>query len=222
MPDLVLPTATALALGALHSLAPDHLTAVSAIVSRRPGWRRAMKLGARWGVGHSAAVVAVGGALVLAGLRLPARFTPLAELAVGITLIVLGALTLARARRVHGHWHEHDGERHWHLHSHATRETHDHSHGALLGIGLLHGLAGSGAVLILIPSAVSGSAAGSLLFLGAFALGTIVAMSVCAAVAGAIMSAAARFSTSLHRGVMRLAGAASGAVGVWWLTLLGA
>ncbi|HJU66361.1 MAG TPA: sulfite exporter TauE/SafE family protein [Gemmatimonadaceae bacterium] len=221
MRDLFLPAATALTLGALHSLAPDHLTAVSAIVSRQPGWRRAMGLGARWGVGHSLAVVAVGGVLVLAGLELPARFTPLAEIVVGIALVVLSALTLVRALRVHGHWHTHHGKRHWHLHSHALQDTHDHSHRALLGIGLLHGLAGSGAVVILIPSA-TGSAGRSLLFLSAFALGTIIAMSVCAAVAGAIMGVAARSSMVLHRGVMVLAALATGAVGLWWLVRGGA
>jgi sulfite exporter TauE/SafE len=212
---LLIPTA--LALGALHAFGPDHIAAVSVFVSRRPSWRRAFGLGARWGIGHSLTVVIVGGLLAVAGLRLPERFAPLAERVVGVTLIVIGLFAVVRAFRLHGHWHEHDGVRHWHVHSHRTGEGHEHDHGALLGIGMLHGLAGTGALVVALPVAVADSATGALIFLIAFGIGTIVAMSLFSAAAGWALAATTRASAQLHRSAGVLAGLASVIVGVWWV-----
>lgn len=220
MTSLPLLIPTAVALGALHSFAPDHLAAVSVFVSRRPSWRRALGLGARWGLGHSLTVVVVGGALALSGLHLPDRFAPVVERVVGITLIGLGVLALARAMRVHGHWHEHEGVRHWHLHTHRGRggqEGHDHDHRALLGIGMLHGLAGSGALVVALPVAITGSRGGALVFLMAFGLGTIVAMALFSAAAGWVLGVTTRTSARLHRTAIAAAGALSTGVGLWWV-----
>ncbi len=133
-------------------------------------------------------------------------------------LIVLGVLSIGRARKLHGHWHEHQGTRHWHVHSHLEQAGHDHSHGALVGIGMLHGLAGTGALVIGLPAAVAGSVGRSLVFLVSFGIGTTVAMALFGAAAGYLVGAAARASAMLHRGAVTLAGAASVAVGIWWIT----
>jgi sulfite exporter TauE/SafE len=203
-------------LGALHAFGPDHIAAVSVFVSRRPSWRRAFGLGARWGVGHSLSVVLVGGVLAVAGLRLPERFEPLAERAVGVVLIVLGILAVVRALKLHGHWHEHGDVRHWHVHSHRDGEGHEHDHGALLGIGMLHGLAGTGALVVALPVAVADSATSALIFLTSFGIGTVVAMALFSAAAGWVLGATTRASVRLHRGAIVLAGAASVVVGIWW------
>jgi sulfite exporter TauE/SafE len=208
---------TALVLGAIHSFAPDHLAAVSVFVSRRPSWRNALGLGARWGLGHSLTVVLVGGALALSGLRLPERFESTAERAVGVVLVVLGIFAISRAMKVHGHWHEHEGTHHWHLHSHRGSEAHVHDHGALMGIGMLHGLAGTGALVVALPVAIGGSRAGALIFLIAFGLGTILSMSLFSAAAGWLLSATANVSRNVHRGAIVLAGLASVGVGIWWM-----
>lgn len=208
---------TALVLGAMHSFAPDHLAAVSVFVSRRPSWRRALGLGARWGLGHSLTVVVVGGVLALSGLRLPERFAPLAERAVGVVLIVLGLFALSRALKLHGHWHEHDGERHWHLHTHRGGAGHEHDHGALMGIGMLHGLAGTGALVVALPVAIAGSSGSALVFLVAFGVGTIVSMSLFSAAAGWLLSATTHASQRLHRGAIAAAGLLSIGVGMWWM-----
>jgi hypothetical protein len=149
--------ATALLLGVAHSFAPDHLAAIGVFVSRRPQWRRALAIGARWGVGHSMVIVVVGGALVLTGWRFPDRLAPVVEGIVGVTLVAIGIMALVRALRVHGHWHEHDGVAHWHLHSHRTSEEHDHVHQAAFGMGMLHGLAGTGALVVALPLAATES-----------------------------------------------------------------
>lgn len=208
---------TALVLGAIHSFAPDHLAAVSVFVSRRPSWRNALGLGARWGIGHSLTVVLVGGVLALSGLRLPERFETTAERAVGVVLIALGLFAIARAIKLHGHWHEHHGDSHWHLHSHRTSERHEHDHRALMGIGMLHGLAGTGALVVALPVAIAGSRAGALIFLLAFGLGTIVSMSLFSAAAGWLLSATSNVSRRMHRGAIVFAGLLSVGVGIWWM-----
>lgn len=212
---------TALALGALHSFAPDHLAAVSVFVSRRPSWRNALRLGARWGVGHSLTVVVVGGTLALSGLHLPAYVAPLAERLVGVTLIALGLFAIARALRIHGHWHDHDGTRHWHLHSHLKGPQHEHDHGALMGIGMLHGLAGTGALVVMLPVTVASSRVGALTFLIAFGIGTICSMALFSAAAGWVLSTTTRASDRLHRAVVVLAGLGSAGVGAWWIAVGG-
>ncbi len=218
---MVHPTAvivvTALTAGALHACGPDHLAAVSVFVSRRPSRRRALALGARWGAGHTVSLLLLGGLVALSGLQLPQRLGPVAERLVGVVLIALGCVGLLRAVRIHGHWHLHDGEGHWHLHSHRTQPTHDHEHRALFGIGMLHGLAGTGAVVVLVPVAALHSPARAFLFLAVFGVGTIVSMALLSALAGSVLHATARRSPRAHQALAVTASAASIAVGLWWL-----
>jgi sulfite exporter TauE/SafE len=212
---------TALVLGAAHSFAPDHLAAIGVFVSRRPQWRTALAIGARWGVGHSVVILLAGGALVLTGWRLPDDFAPAIERIVGVTLIVLGVLALARALRIHSHLHRHDGVAHWHLHSHRRAEQHDHTHPAALGMGMLHGLAGTGALVIALPLAATESASLALAYLVTFGVGTTLAMAAVGAVAGWAARRAAHRSLMLMRAMASVAGLGSVAVGVWWAIAAG-
>jgi sulfite exporter TauE/SafE len=207
---------TALVLGAAHSLAPDHLAAVGVFVSRRPQWRRALTIGARWGIGHSAVILVVGGALVLTGWRFPDQFAPAVERLVGVTLIALGVVALVRAFRVHGHLHEHDGVPHWHLHSHRRSDQHNHMHHAALGMGVLHGLAGTGALVIALPLAALESAPVTLAYLLAFGVGTTAAMAAFGAVAGWAVRRAEHRSVALLRATASIAALGSVVVGMWW------
>jgi sulfite exporter TauE/SafE len=218
--------ATALVLGAAHSFAPDHLAAIGVFVSRRPDWRRALTIGAGWGVGHSLVIALVGGALVLTGWRFPAHFAPMMERLVGVTLIVLGIVALARAGalwagRVHAHVHEHEGAVHWHLHSHRRTDSHDHAHRAALGIGMLHGLAGTGALVIALPFAAADSVPLALAYLVAFGIGTTFAMATFGGIAGWAVRRAGGRSTSVLRAAASFAALASVVVGVWWTLAAG-
>ena len=208
--------AAALVLGAQHSFGPDHLAAVSAFVSRKPSPRHAAGLGARWALGHSATILLVGGAIILSGLRLPVRFAPLAERLVGVVLIMVGLSAIWRAWRLHAHLHTHEGTTHFHVHSHAASPAHDHSHGALFGIGMLHGLAGTGALVALIP-AFTDSRLDGLIFLVVFGLGTVISMSLFGASAGQLLQMAVARRAPLQRAALATAGLASVIVGAWWL-----
>ena len=86
---------------------------------------------------------------------------PYAEVALLLVTAFWG-VALWRAYRLHGHWHEHGDTRHWHVHSHRHDESHEHGHAALLGIGMLHGLAGTGALVVMLPLTVGGSPSRSL------------------------------------------------------------
>ena len=210
---------TALLLGAAHAFAPDHLAAIGVFVSRRPHWRRALAIGTRWGVGHSVVILMVGGVLVLTGWRFPAALTPWVERLVGVTLIAVGVAALVRALRVHGHRHDHDGVAHWHLHSHRRSEHHDHVHHAALGMGMLHGLAGTGALVIALPLAVTESAPLALGFLLAFGVGTIVAMAVFGVVAGWAVRGGGQRSPKLVRATASVAALTSVLIGAWWVVV---
>jgi sulfite exporter TauE/SafE len=212
---------TALVLGAAHSFAPDHLAAIGVFVSRRPEWRRAVTIGAGWGVGHSCVIALVGGALVLTGWRFPPDFAPMVERLVGVTLIVIGVVAIARAMRVHAHVHDHDGTTHWHLHSHRATESHDHSHRAALGIGMLHGLAGTGALVIALPFTAAESVPLALAYLVTFGVGTTLAMAAFGGIAGWAVRRAGRRSTTVLRAAASFAALASVVVGVWWTLAAG-
>jgi cytochrome c biogenesis protein CcdA len=173
-------------------------------------------LGARWGAGHSLTILLLGSALVWSGARVPVGWEMLVERLVGATLIVVGLASIWRAGHAPRRWHEHDGVRH--AHAPALRGMrHERDHRALLGIGMLHGVAGTGALVIAIPLSAGSTPAKSMVFLASFGLGTILAMSMVAALIGALLGRAARLSSGVERALRVAAGAGSIAVGTWWL-----
>ena len=212
---VITPSVTAVAgigllLGLRHALEPDHLAAVSTLATRQSRLWPAARLGIAWGVGHTAAVGAVSLAVVGLGITLPPRLWPAAELGVATLLIALGASVVWRyARgRWHIHRHTHGTAPHLHLHSHAAGGAHEHVHSAgdvqrSLGFGLLHGLAGSAAVIVLLVAAAP-TAALRIAYVAAFGLGTIVGMlGVSFALGGVVRMASgrgARWATGLHLG----------------------
>jgi len=199
-----------LLLGFRHAFEPDHLAAVSTLATRQGRLLDACRLGLAWAVGHTVSVGIVVGAIILLGLRLPDRLWPVADFLVALLLIALGASVILRYAR--GHWHlhvhTHDAGPHLHLHSHAHGATHVHAHPRgdarrSLGFGLLHGLAGSAAILVLLVAAAPTRAAQLAYFL-AFAAGTMIGMLLVSfSLAGVVRLASgrgARWATALHVG----------------------
>ena len=199
-----------LLLGFRHAFEPDHLAAVSTLATRQGKLLDACRLGVAWAVGHSLSVGVVVGAVMLFGLQLPRRLWPAADFLVGLLLIGLGASVLVRyvRGRWHLHVHAHDGGPHLHLHSHAHDAAHAHAHPQgdarrSLGFGLLHGLAGSAAILVLLVAAAPTRTAQLTYFL-AFAAGTMLGMLLVSfSLAGLVRLASgrgARWATVLHLG----------------------
>src|SRR5262249_44727502 len=145
------------------------------------------------------------------------------ERLVGLMLIGIGAWALRKAFRVHAHEHEHDGERHLHLHTHIHKQAHDqpaahahHTHAAL-GIGILHGLAGSSHFLAVLPLLALPSKTQAVGYLTAFAFGTVVSMATFSTVMGLLAQRFAQNGVKLYRGLMCLCSFAAIAVGCFWL-----
>src|SRR5438067_1586107 len=77
-----------------HATDPDHVIAVSTIVTQQRNSKRAALIGIAWGLGHTATIFAVGSAIILFGLVIPARMGLAMELSVGLMLILLGGWNL--------------------------------------------------------------------------------------------------------------------------------
>jgi ABC-type nickel/cobalt efflux system permease component RcnA len=169
-------------LGMRHALEPDHLAAVSVLVSERGGARRGALLGAVWGFGHTIALFVVGIVLAALHARMPDQLSDLFEVGVAIMLIVLGIDAIRRARRqgsegppmVHGHLrtvHAHPGPP---AHVHVGRFT--FARRPLL-VGIVHGLAGSGSLTAFVLAGLPSTTA-RLAYIALFGLGSVVSMTI--------------------------------------------
>jgi ABC-type nickel/cobalt efflux system permease component RcnA len=195
----VIVVLVAFLLGLRHASDPDHLVAVSTLVAgtKERAARAAAVLGAAWSAGHATTLILFGLPTILAREYMPATVESLAEALIGSIIVVLAVRVLVRWRRgaFHAHAHAHEGTRHVHLHSHAREHAHRHAHPVrsprqAFSIGLVHGLAGSAGVAVLVIAAVPSRAwaVGALFVMVA---GTAVSMTLLSAAIGRVFSAAA-------------------------------
>lgn len=207
---------------------PDHLAAIAPLAVRRPV--RSWVPGIRWGAGHSVGVGIIG--LLSLWLRtliakdVTSRWNDLlsqwGERIVGIMLIGIGYWALRKAVRIHAHEHEHDGDHHIHLHAHAPNVPHEqpaahvHTHAAL-GIGILHGLAGSSHFIGVLTALAFPTNAQAVAYLIAFAVGTVASMATFSWLLGFLTSHWATGSAKIYRGLMGICAVSAMAVGCFWL-----
>ena len=148
-------------LGLKHATEPDHLAAISTIVSeRRSPWQSAA-VGAMWGTGHTASLIAVGFAVIVLGVVIPERVANLLELVVALMIIFLGTRLL------------------WRVLNGQSTHSHPHSRRPIL-IGIVHGLAGSAALTLLVLAEVvrQSSAVIGLLYMLVFGVGSVGGMMI--------------------------------------------
>ena len=196
-------------LGSRHAFEPDHLVAVSTLATRPGGLRGALWLGTAWGFGHTMSLGAVLLALIALDLRLPSSVSHLAELGVAALLIVLGVATLIGLRRQsESESPKTETAKTGAAEQPTTRGTH-HS----FGFGLIHGLAGSGTLLVLI-AATAATAAEKLAFFIPFGVGTIGGMLVVSASTCGLAALAAE-RADWPRRLQAFAACASIAIGCW-------
>ena len=212
-------------LGMQHALEADHIAAVSSIAARRTDVGDIVRHGLTWGVGHTLTLFAVAGTAIVLGHSIPEHFAQPLETAVGIMLIGLGAHVLWRLWRDRVHFHEHDhgdGKVHIHAHSHAgetvahCRAAHAHAHGfrwRTLLVGLMHGMAGSAALLVLAVSQVSSPAAG-LGYVALFGIGSMVGMGALSTVIALPLAVSARWLSWANRGLQGAVGLGTVAIGI--------
>jgi len=184
MIEFLLPATTiGFVVGFRHAFEPDHLAAVTTLATREEAWTRAARLGVVWGVGHTLSIGLVATLLIVMGVGIPERFFATAELGVAVMLVLLGgwALLLERRRR-------------------DTTPVAVRTATGALGFGVVHGLAGSGAVIVLLIAASSRVfvQAG---YLAAFGVGTVLGMSLASLMAGAAAGMASRRSEQTARSI---------------------
>jgi sulfite exporter TauE/SafE len=175
-------------LGLKHALESDHLAAIATISAGTSSLRRALKHGAMWGVGHTVTLIAVGGTILVLGRAIPKAASDVLEGIVGVVLIWLAIDVYRRVRRLHVHQHGHeDGTHHLHVHSHSPHQAHVpsahlHPHPIIkpqraLLVGMVHGMAGSAALVVITAQAITSPLVG-VLYMLVFGAGSIVAMSL--------------------------------------------
>lgn len=222
MLDLTTALSLGLVLGAQHALEADHVAAVSALLSEQRGLARACLQGAFWGVGHTLAILSAALVVVGFGFRIFPDAGIWLELGVAALLIYLGGRVLLRSLRdvrIHRHSHAHDGQTHTHLHLHTdSLRAHHHVHlsGAWarpLLVGLCHGLAGSGALVLLITASLSSRPA-QLLFVLTFGMASSTMMFLVSFLIGIPFKVAGARAGTARASLQGLAGIASLAIGV--------
>ncbi|MFZ5715961.1 MAG: sulfite exporter TauE/SafE family protein [Bradyrhizobium sp.] len=211
-------------LGMQHALEADHIAAVSSIAARRTNVGDIVRHGLTWGLGHTVTLFVFAGAAILFGQAIPEHLSRPLETAVGIMLVGLGSHVLWRLwrDRVHFHQHRHDdGSEHLHLHGHAgdniahRRSSHAHYHGfrwKSLLVGLMHGMAGSAALLVLAVTQVADPVYG-VLYVLLFGLGSMLGMGALSAVIAVPLVASARWLTWANRGLQGSVGVITIAIG---------
>jgi ABC-type nickel/cobalt efflux system permease component RcnA len=215
-----------LLLGLRHASDPDHLAAVSTLIAseERERIRKATSMGLLWGLGHGTTLVVVGLPLVLLGQYLPEKVGQAAEVAIGAIIVVLAVRLLVRWHRgvFHAHAHSHEsGETHRHLHSHADGSVHEHAHNAqglrtplsAYGVGLVHGVGGSGGITLLLLSTIK-EPSEAVVALLVFAAGTAVSMALLSTAFGLAIA-----TGPVRRNFERVApvlGVLAAAFGIWY------
>jgi len=223
--SLVTALGLGLTLGLRHALDADHVAAVSTLVSRERGLARSCLLGAFWGAGHTLALLGAGVAVIGFKLTITPDLEAAFERAVGLVLILLGGHVLLRALGAllaHGREHTHPGGvTHRHAQLHLGSPDGAHVHLVRLGgrpflVGLLHGLAGSAALTLLVLGSIP-SPIGALLYLLVFGVGSTAGMLLLSGLVGLPLALAAPGAHRLQAAIQVVAGVGSAALGVWML-----
>jgi hypothetical protein len=218
MPVVELLTSSGLGslLGMRHALEPDHLTAVSTLVTQERNSTRAALLGVCWGLGHTGTLLLVGAALVALRTELPASIGDLFELFVAVMLIVLGGRAVLQAvRQGTGHRHRHA----FAVHHHSGMAPHVHIGTWTLArrpllVGAIHGLAGSGALTAFVLTTLP-TTASRVSYMVLFGLGSTVGM---AALSGLLGWPLARLGSNeiVRRAISFAVGSTSLVLGLFW------
>ena len=224
MPEVTIFTALLFGflLGVKHALDADHIVAVTAIVSQSRSLLRSVLVGLSWGIGHTLTLFAVGFAVLVFKLTIPDGLALSLEFVVGLLLVVLGVPLIWRlvVTKTHVHLHQHGDRRHIHSHFHHDIPSHDHQHiRRPLLMGMVHGLAGSGALTLLVVSSMSSVAQG-LVFILVFGVGSILGMMLFSGLIGLPFRLTAGLSLRLNLWVRGVAGFISIVLGLFimWQT----
>lgn len=214
-------------IGMQHALEPDHVAAVASMIGGKSSIKSMVKHGIAWGIGHASTLLLVSAMVFVAGMGISNMLSRWLELGVGLMLVGLGSHVIWRLHRErwHIHKHSHGNDRaHLHFHSHHGENArhsllrHDHFHTALplraVAVGVMHGMAGS-AALILLTATAFGSLATALAYVLIFGLGTIAGMTLLTASMAFPMLWSARAINPVYVGLQLAIGIATSSLGAF-------
>jgi hypothetical protein len=181
-------------LGIKHASETDHVAAVATLVSRAMTLAQTLRQGVLWGIGHTLTLTLIGVIVLLLGRSLPARLSSTLELAVGVMLVLLGLDVLRRMR------------------SRLPVRAQPHSHLRPLAVGMMHGMAGSAALIVLALGSVPSWRLG-LLYIAVFGFGSIVGMALLSVVMAMPLQLTARLVQPWHKALTALVGVCSCGLG---------
>jgi hypothetical protein len=213
-------------LGMRHALETDHLAAIASLVTRSGSMGDTIRQGAVWGAGHTLTLFVFGSLVLLLNVAMPENLAQMLEFAVGLMLVGLGidVLRCLMRDRIHFHVHRHaGGQRHFHAHSHAGERVHaavhHHHHDnqgrfplRALFVGVMHGMAGSAALILLTLQSVHSPLTG-MVYILLFGVGSIAGMAALSVVIAVPLRYSAAGLTWLHNGLQAVIGVATLAVG---------
>jgi ABC-type nickel/cobalt efflux system permease component RcnA len=214
-------------IGMQHALEADHIAVVASIAARQSSARRIVCYGAVWGVGHTITLMMFAGAALFLDQAIDEALSATLELCVGMLLVGLGSHLFYRLwrDRIHFHSHHHaNGVQHLHAHSHRddredhVASEHDHAHPGgvpvrTLLVGMMHGLAGSAALLVLTAATVNDPVTG-MIYIAMFGFGSVLGMAALSALIAIPLSYSARALTWVNRGLQGAVGAATVVLGL--------
>lgn len=183
-----------LTVGIQHAFEPDHIAAVSTQISKskviqkstirllKESFTKSSALGVFWGAGHTTTLVLIGFLVYALAITIQDQVFSGLEFVVGMVLIFLGTNTVLSRKFRHRHPHQHkDGTIHFDEHTHDDSE-HNHTHRSYF-IGLVHGLAGSGSIVVLTAATLNN--VGMVLgFIVIFGIGSIIGMTLVGSLMG--------------------------------------
>jgi ABC-type nickel/cobalt efflux system permease component RcnA len=216
-----------LIVGMRHAMEADHVAAVASLVSRHQSLANTIRQGSAWGLGHTITLLLFGSVVLFMDTVMPERLAAGLELAVGAMLVVLGIDVLRRVirDRVHFHVHQHGDHSHFHAHSHAgelaethdpARHHHEHPRGfplRALMVGLMHGMAGSAAVILLALQTVTSPLQG-VLYILVIGIGSMLGMALLSVAISIPMRLSAGRLTWVHNGLQIAVGTLTTGLGL--------
>lgn len=207
-------------LGLQHAIEADHLAAVSTIVSEKKSLLTASFVGGFWGLGHTISLFAVGALVIFLKLQISETTEAWLEAVVGAMLIFLGLNALRKlfsAEKIHVHTHEHGEREHIHIHAHSAERAEASHHGfstRSIFIGMIHGLAGSAALMLLVVPTIA-SPLLAMLYILVFGIGSIGGMMVMSLLIGVPVHFTARRFVRLNQAIRLMAAVFSLGLGVF-------
>lgn len=209
-------------LGLKHAVEADHLAAVSTIVAERKNLLSSTIVGGLWGVGHTISLLIIGALVFFLKLQISETVEARLEAAVGVMLVFLGVNALRKlwqTEKIHIHEHEHEGHQHIHIHTHENEKSEETHHFMRFSprsilIGMVHGLAGSAALMLLIVPTIS-SPTVAMLYILIFGIGSIGGMMLMSLLIGLPLHLTAGRFIALNKTILGLAGLFSFSLGVF-------